>query len=113
MALIAITYPPGPERAKAFSIFAAFGGLGAVTGILLAGGLIASIGWEWIFRISAIVSFILFPLGFLVIPTTPPKAEKLKVDFLGAFTATFGITGIVYYLSTGVEDGWASPKTLP
>ncbi|KAF9194986.1 hypothetical protein BGZ51_005950 [Haplosporangium sp. Z 767] len=113
MALIAINYPPGPERAKAFSIFAAFGGLGAVTGILLAGGLIASIGWEWIFRVSAIASFILFPLGFFVIPTTPPKTEKLKVDFMGAITATLGITGIVYYLSTGVEDGWASPTTIP
>ncbi|KAF9194987.1 hypothetical protein BGZ51_005951 [Haplosporangium sp. Z 767] len=113
MAIIATNYPPGPTRTQAFSIFAAFGGLGAVTGIMLAGGLIASIGWEWIFRVSAIASFILFPLGFFVIPTTPPKTEKLKVDFMGAITATLGITGIVYYLSTGVEDGWASPTTIP
>ncbi|KAF9084500.1 hypothetical protein BGX29_002535, partial [Mortierella sp. GBA35] len=31
MALIATNYPAGPERTKAFSIFGAFGGLGAVT----------------------------------------------------------------------------------
>ncbi|KAF9283455.1 hypothetical protein BGZ68_005341 [Mortierella alpina] len=113
MALIATTYPVGPERTKAFSIFAAFGGLGAVTGILLAGGLIASIGWEWIFRISSIGAYILLVLAYVVIPLTPPKAEKPKVDFVGAITATFGVTGVVYYISTGVEDGWASPKTLP
>ncbi|KAF9958433.1 hypothetical protein BGZ72_000352 [Mortierella alpina] len=113
MALIATTYPVGPERTKAFSIFAAFGGLGAVTGILLAGGLIASIGWEWIFRISSIGAYILLALAFVVIPMAPPKAEKPKVDFVGAITATLGVTGVVYYISTGVEDGWASPKTIP
>ncbi|KAF9100530.1 Protein spinster 1 [Mortierella sp. GBA35] len=41
------------------------------------------------------------------------KTEKPKVDFLGAITATLGITCVVYYISTGVEYGWASPKTLP
>ncbi|KAG9065947.1 hypothetical protein KI688_002244 [Linnemannia hyalina] len=113
MALIATNYPAGPERTKAFSIFGAFGGLGAVTGILLAGGLIASIGWQWIFRISAIAAFILLAISFFVIPLTPPKAERPKVDFLGAFTATLGVTGIVYYISTGVEYGWGSAKTVP
>ncbi|KAF9919707.1 hypothetical protein FBU30_010647 [Linnemannia zychae] len=113
MALIATTYPPGPERTKAFSIFGAFGGLGAVTGILLAGGLIASIGWEWIFRISAIGAFILFAISFIIIPITPPKTERVKIDYLGAITATIGITAIVYYIITGIEYGWADAKTLP
>ncbi|KAG0269803.1 hypothetical protein BGZ96_006435, partial [Linnemannia gamsii] len=97
----------------AFSIFGAFGGLGAVTGILLAGGLIASIGWQWIFRISAIAAFILLAISYIVIPISAPKTEKSKIDYLGAITATIGVTGIVYYISTGVEYGWADPKTLP
>ncbi|KAF9958434.1 hypothetical protein BGZ72_000353 [Mortierella alpina] len=113
MALIAINYPAGPKRTKAFSVFAAFGGVGALTGILLAGGLIASIGWEWIFRISTIAGYVLFILGFLAIPSAPAKAERPKLDYLGATTATLGVTCIVYYISTGVADGWASPKTLP
>ncbi|KAF9096518.1 hypothetical protein BGX23_011040 [Mortierella sp. AD031] len=92
-ALIATNYPVGPERTKAFSIFGAFGGLGAITGILLAGGLI--------------------DCHFFVIPLDPVKTEKPKVDFLGAITATLGITCVVYYISTDVEYGWASPKTLP
>ncbi|KAH7049070.1 major facilitator superfamily domain-containing protein [Linnemannia elongata] len=113
MALIAINHPAGPERTKAFGIFGIFGGLGGITGILLAGGLIASIGWQWIFRISAITAFILLAISFFVIPLTPPKAEKPKVDFLGAVTVTLGVTGIVYYISTGVDYGWANGKTLP
>ncbi|KAF8932277.1 major facilitator superfamily domain-containing protein [Dissophora ornata] len=115
MALIATNYPPGPERTKAFSVFAAFGGLGAVVGILMAGGLIASIGWPWIFRVSAIVAYILMVLAFFVIPVRPKKegAEKPHVDFLGSAASMFGVTGIVYYITMGTEDGWASPKTLP
>ncbi|KAG0283348.1 hypothetical protein BGZ96_012282 [Linnemannia gamsii] len=113
MALIAINYPAGPERTKAYSIFGAFGALGGITGILLAGGLIASIGWHWIFRISAIAAFILLAISFVTIPVEPSRVEKAKVDFLGAVTVTLGVTGIVYYISTGVEYGWASGKTLP
>ncbi|KAI1319839.1 hypothetical protein EDD11_002833 [Mortierella claussenii] len=113
MALIATNYPAGPERTKAFSVFAAFGGLGAVVGILMAGGLISSIGWPWIFRISSFAAYILLATGFLAIPLTPPRDQKPKIDYIGAATATLGVTGVVYYISTGVEDGWASPKTLP
>ncbi|KAF9113976.1 hypothetical protein BGX30_006752, partial [Mortierella sp. GBA39] len=113
MALIAINYPAGPERTKAFSVFGIFGGLGGITGILLAGGLIASIGWPWIFRISAIAAFVLLALSFVAIPVEPPKTEKPKVDFLGAVAVTLGVTGIVYYISTGVDYGWANGKTLP
>ncbi|KAF9896989.1 hypothetical protein BX616_006376 [Lobosporangium transversale] len=118
MALIATNYAAGPERTRAFSVFAAFGGLGAITGILMAGGILASIGWAWIFRVSAIIGYVLLIVAFVAIPFPPsparkPRQEKPKMDYVGAATATMGVTGIVYYISTGVEDGWASPKTLP
>ncbi|KAF9981066.1 hypothetical protein BGZ75_007681 [Mortierella antarctica] len=95
-----------------FIIARALQGMGAA-GILLAGGLISSIGWAWIFRISSIAGYLLLALAFIAIPLTPLKTEKPKIDYLGAITATLGVTGVVYYISTGVDDGWASPKTLP
>ncbi|KAF8932278.1 major facilitator superfamily domain-containing protein [Dissophora ornata] len=113
MALISINYPVGPERTRAFSIFSAFSGLGAVVGILMAGGFVSSIGWPWIFRVSSFAAYFLLLLGYLAIPLAPPKSEKPKVDYLGAAAATLAVTGIVYYITTGVDDGWASSKTLP
>ncbi|KAF9931114.1 hypothetical protein FBU30_010734 [Linnemannia zychae] len=113
IALIITDYPTGPARARALSIFSAFGGLGAVTGLLLAGGLIASSGWQWIFRISSIAAFILLLVGYFVIPVTPSSPNRPKVDFLGATTATLGVTGIIYYISTGVEYGWIDIRTIP
>jgi len=88
--------------------------VGAVTGLLLAGALTSTIGWEWIFFLSAIMSCILFVVGFFAIPDTPGlHGVSPKVDVGGAFTATGGIVCVIYYISSGVETGWASPKTLP
>ncbi|KAF9146629.1 hypothetical protein BG015_011554 [Linnemannia schmuckeri] len=40
-------------------------------------------------------------------------AERPKVGFLGVVSATIGVTGIVYYIFTGINYGWANAKTLP
>ncbi|KAI7829436.1 major facilitator superfamily domain-containing protein [Gamsiella multidivaricata] len=114
LALIAIKYPAGEERTRALSVFGAIGGMGAVTGLLLSGALTSTIGWQWVFFISAIMSAILFVLGFFAIPDVPGlHGEKPRIDFGGAATATGGIVCVIYYISSGVETGWASPQTLP
>ncbi|KAF9348255.1 hypothetical protein BGX26_000315 [Mortierella sp. AD094] len=113
LALISTNYPAGPERTKAISIFGAFGGMGAVAGLLMSGGILAAAGWRWVFRVSSIAAYILLILGFLTIPIIPAKNEAAKIDYIGAITATLGVIGIVYYISIGVDYGWADSKTLP
>ncbi|KAF9910062.1 hypothetical protein EC991_007393 [Linnemannia zychae] len=114
LALIAIKYPAGVERTRALSVFGAIGAMGAVTGLLLSGALTSTIGWQWIFFISAIMSAILFFLGLFAIPeSSGMHGENPKIDFGGSFTATGGIVCVIYYISAGVETGWASAKTLP
>ncbi|KAG0251501.1 hypothetical protein BG011_007560 [Mortierella polycephala] len=114
LALIAIKYPVGEARTRALSIFSAIGGMGAVTGLLLSGALTSTIGWQWIFYISAIMSSILFVFGFFAIPDVRGlHGESPKVDVGGAVTVTGGIVCIIYYISSGVEAGWASVQTLP
>ncbi|KAG0340465.1 hypothetical protein BG004_006399 [Podila humilis] len=114
LALIAIKYPSGQERTKALSIFGAIGAMGAVTGLLLSGALTSTIGWEWIFFICAIMSFILFVVGIFALPDAPGlHGVNPKVDIGGSITATGGIVCVIYYISSGVETGWASAQTLP
>ncbi|KAG0010657.1 hypothetical protein BGZ81_002659 [Podila clonocystis] len=114
LALIAIKYPVGQERTRALSIFGAIGAMGAVTGLLLSGALTSTIGWQWIFFICAIFSFILLVVGIFALPDAPGlHGVNPKVDIGGSFTATGGIVCVIYYISAGVETGWASPKTLP
>ncbi|KAF9205771.1 hypothetical protein BGZ49_003528 [Haplosporangium sp. Z 27] len=103
LALIAIKYPAGKARTQALSVFGAIGAMGAVTGLLLSGALTSTIGWQWIFYISAILSAILFVIGVFAIPNASGlHGESPRIDVGGAFT----VTG-------GVETGWASAKTLP
>ncbi|KAF9931504.1 hypothetical protein FBU30_010013 [Linnemannia zychae] len=113
LGLITTTFPAGPKRTRALSVFGGFGAAGAVVGLLIAGAFISTIGWEWIFRFSSIFSFLLFGLGFLVIPVKPAKDVQGKIDIAGALTATSSMICIIYYISTGSATGWASVKTLP
>ncbi|KAF9104708.1 hypothetical protein BGX27_009978 [Mortierella sp. AM989] len=114
LALIAIKYPAGKARTRALSVFAAIGGMGAVTGLLLSGALTSTVGWQWIFYISAIMSAILFVLGMFAIPDARGlHGDSPKIDVGGAATVTGGIVCLIYYISAGVETGWASVKTLP
>ncbi|KAF9356948.1 hypothetical protein BGX34_009680 [Mortierella sp. NVP85] len=114
LALIAIKYPAGRERTRALSVFGAIGAMGAVTGLLLSGALTSTIGWQWIFFLSAIMSAILFVLGVFAIPDAPGlHGVSPKIDIGGSITATAGIVCVIYYISSGVETGWASAQTLP
>ncbi|ORZ29065.1 major facilitator superfamily domain-containing protein [Lobosporangium transversale] len=117
LGIITTTFPEGPKRTRALSIFGGFGAAGAVIGLLLAGALIASMTWNWIFRFSAIFSFILFGLGLLAIPL-PTSVEKKddhkpNIDVAGALTVTSSLICIIYYISTGPAIGWGSAQTLP
>ncbi|KAF9973136.1 hypothetical protein BGZ73_003650 [Actinomortierella ambigua] len=113
IALIAINYPAGPARMKALSIFGAFGAMGAVVGILLAGAFLSTIGWEWLFRLTAIIGFLNLIIGYISIPTLPPKDNKPVIDYAGAVTVTAAVVLLVYYISAGVDEGFADKKTLP
>ncbi|KAG0044279.1 hypothetical protein BGZ83_010480 [Gryganskiella cystojenkinii] len=118
LGLITTTFPAGPKRTKALSVFSGFGALGAVVGLLIAGAFISTIGWEWIFRFSSIFSFALFFLGLVAIPIKPKSVKdettpKKRIDIAGALTATTSMICIIYYISTGSGTGWASVQTLP
>ncbi|KAF9356481.1 hypothetical protein BGX26_005214 [Mortierella sp. AD094] len=113
LGLITTTFPAGPKRTSALSIFGGFGAAGAVVGLLIAGAFISSVGWNWIFRFSSIFSFILFVLGIFAIPSTPVKKNLPKIDVAGALTSTSSLICIIYYISTGSATGWASVQTLP
>ncbi|KAF9537222.1 hypothetical protein EC957_008614 [Mortierella hygrophila] len=83
LGLITTTFPAGPKRTRALSVFGGFGAAGAVV------------------------------VGYLAIPVAPPKVVTAKIDVAGAMTATSSMICIIYYISTGSATGWASVQTLP
>ena len=121
LALITTTFPAGPQRSRAFAVYAAMSGAGAAVGLILGGwltGLDPSIlgtefsGWRLTFLINV-------PIGVgaaLVAPYLLGESEKHlgELDLPGALTATTGLSGIVYGLTRAAqpEQGWTDPWTV-
>ncbi|KAI8359616.1 major facilitator superfamily domain-containing protein [Mortierella sp. GBAus27b] len=114
LAIITTTYPAGPERTRALSIFGGTGATGSIIGLLLGGLLGSTIGWRWMFYITGIIGFSLTFLGIVVIPAekSQGKVEDRRIDIFGVLAFILGIVAVIYYLSESPESGWSSAKTL-
>ncbi|KAF9976340.1 hypothetical protein BGZ73_008770 [Actinomortierella ambigua] len=117
LATLTTTFPPGPARNKALAVYGACGASGMVVGSLIGGAIDDTIGWRWIFRLTAILSFILAATGFFVIPNIQHNARQAdgsrrSMDIEGLFCFMGGMVMFVYYLSEGPAAGWAKAKTL-
>ncbi|KAI8355334.1 major facilitator superfamily domain-containing protein, partial [Mortierella sp. GBAus27b] len=115
LALLTTTYPLGPQRTFALSMFGGAACIGQTIGVLLGGIFDATIGWYWIFYITAIISAVLFVAGFLVISRANNETTVVdrRIDYTGVFLFMVGIIAVIYYLSESTSVGWGSPKTLP
>jgi len=122
LALITTTFPAGPRRNQAFSVYAAMSGVGAAIGLLLGGwltGLTPSFfgadieGWRLTFLINV-------PIG-LVAAFAAPKLLKesdtnrgIALDLPGAVTGTLGLVSLVYGITRAgdVNYGWDNGSTI-
>ena len=121
LALITTTFPAGPQRNRAFSVYAAMSGAGAAVGLILGGwltGLTPEIfghvvdGWRLTFLINV-------PIGLaaaLLAPRWLAESESHpgELDLPGAVTGTLGLVGIVYGLSRAGDRtyGWGDTWTI-
>ncbi|KAI1289016.1 hypothetical protein EDD11_009450 [Mortierella claussenii] len=114
LAILTTTYPVGPERTNALAVFGGTGAVGSVIGVLLGGIFGSTIGWRWIFYITAIIGFFMAIMGFVVIPSemSKSKATDRRIDYLGILSFTLSIVAIIYYLSEGPSAGWKAASTL-
>ncbi|KAF8955205.1 hypothetical protein BGZ46_002696 [Entomortierella lignicola] len=114
LAILTTSYPVGPERTRALAVFGGTGAIGSIIGVLLGGILGSTIGWRWIFYITAMMGFVMAALGFVTIPAEKDISTVVdrRVDYIGITTFTLGIVAIIYYLSEGPSSGWAVASTL-
>jgi EmrB/QacA subfamily drug resistance transporter len=109
LALIATTFPAGPERNRAVAIYGAMSALGITLGVLLGGVLTGALSWRWVF-------FINVPIGLVVLFGTKAlvEAQRLpgRLDNTDAVIATSAMFGLAYGVTRGGEHGWSDPLTL-
>ena len=110
LALITTTFPEGPERNRAFGVFAAVSAGGGAIGLLAGGMLTEWLDWRW-------VLFVNVPIGLLIAFLTPlyiSESERHpgRFDIAGALTSTAGMASLVYGFIRASEEGWRDSLTL-
>jgi EmrB/QacA subfamily drug resistance transporter len=108
LSMIQVLFPP-EERAKAFGMYGACIGLGAVGGPLIGGALveldIAGLGWRPIFLINIPIGVIAFVLSRRLVRES--KAEnKPGLDLVGVALVSTALLLLVYPLVQGHGEGW-------
>lgn len=110
LALISTTFREGPERNRAFGVFAAVSAGGGAIGLLAGGVLVEWLNWRW-------VLFVNVPIGLLIVLATPRwirESERTPghFDITGALTSTLGMVCLVYGFIRAAQEGWRDPLTL-
>ncbi len=121
LALITTTFPAGPQRNRAFSVYAAMSGAGAAVGLILGGWLTglephlfghAFGGWRLTFLINV-------PIGlgaafFARRVLAESEQHPGELDLPGALTGTLGLVAIVFGLTHAGDQryGWGDPSTF-
>ncbi|KAK3808658.1 MAG: major facilitator superfamily domain-containing protein [Benniella sp.] len=110
LALIQFTYTEEVAKSKALSVFSSSGALGFGIGLVLGGVFTATIGWKYIFYISAIMGVCVAAVAYFIIPESDAAYRaNVKLDLAGAITITAALLALVYAISDG---GWATVQVI-
>ncbi|KAK0663856.1 Puromycin resistance protein pur8 [Lasiodiplodia hormozganensis] len=138
---VALYFTEPAKKAKALGIWGAAGSLGFIIGLILGGVLTAFLGWRWIFWISLIISSLVIPAAYLILPrprssrgATPPPSDSaspdvptdaaqkkflhslrerlIRFDALGIALGVPGILLLTYALTSANATGWAAPSII-
>ncbi|WP_326559930.1 MFS transporter [Micromonospora sp. NBC_01796] len=98
LSLITTNFPEGPQRTRALGIYAGMAAGGFTLG-LVAGGLLTSIGWRWVFFAPVIMSALILAAAIPLVRDSGPRQRPTGgFDLAGAFS----ITGAMLLLAYGV-----------
>lgn len=111
LSLISLAFTEPAERAKAFGVYGGASGGGAALGLILGGVLTEYSSWRWCFLVNVPIALFAAWAATRVVSESRAHGET-RYDLPGAFTATLGVTSLVYGFSKASEDGWSSSTTL-
>ncbi|MDX6439691.1 MAG: hypothetical protein QOF45_2274 [Gaiellaceae bacterium] len=109
LGLLLAAYPP-ERRAGAVRIWAAMSGLAAAIGPV-AGGLLVTVDWRWIFLVNLPVGIGALVVGWQLLPS-PPRVPEPLPDLLGSVVLMLAIGALTLGLVEAPEWGWGATRTL-
>ncbi|MDQ4053022.1 MAG: MFS transporter [Actinomycetota bacterium] len=98
LSIITTSFAEGPLRDRAVVIYGATGAGGFTLG-MVAGGLLTSVSWRWVFFAPVILGSLLFVAGRVLIrPDQPHVRADHRFDLPGAVTVTAAMVAAIYGL---------------
>jgi len=112
MSLLTTTFPEGPMRNRAFSVYTVFGASGFSLGLVLS-GLLTEISWRWTLLVPAPVALIVLAAAIWLIPRGE-RAERAgrRFDLPGALTVSAAMLLLVFTVVSAQQAGWGSARTI-
>ncbi len=114
-AMVAEIFPP-LERGRGMGLIIATVGMAAITGPVVAGGLVEAFGWRSFFLLVAAGSFATLWRSATVLRRSEPGVvggvNSRPYDWAGAFLSTAALIFLILALSSGNSLGWASKPIL-
>ncbi|QFY06251.1 MFS transporter [Nonomuraea phyllanthi] len=110
LSIITTTFPEGPERNRALSIFTACGASGYSLGLVLS-GLLTEIGWRWTLLMPVPVAILALIIAPRVLRGRDERAEGGH-DLIGAVLISASMLLLVFTVVQAPEAGWASLQTI-
>lgn len=108
---ILVIIPPA-KRGAAMGLIGLVIMVAPAIGPTIAGLLIESLSWHWIFWLSLPFLVIALVCGILFMQNVT-KVTKPRIDALSIVLSSLGFGGIVYgFSSAGGTDGWGTPKVI-
>ena len=98
LAIITTSFPEGPQRDRAVLIYAGIGAAGFSLG-LVAGGVLTTFGWRWVFFAPVVLALAVLALGLPLIPRDIARVKR-SLDLPGAIL----VTGAVVLTVTAIEN---------
>ncbi|MGH9288483.1 MAG: MFS transporter [Acidimicrobiales bacterium] len=102
---------PADKRPTAVALWTAFGGAGAIIGMLVAGGLLEAFSWRSTFVVTAVLAAVSFVAALVLAPNTADKSHG-RLDLPGSALSGIGIGGLVFAIIEGSEKGWTHGLAL-
>ncbi|WP_432931932.1 MFS transporter [Microbispora sp. CA-135349] len=112
LALLAVTFPSGKERVRAYGIWSAMNAAGGALGVLIGGVLTEYASWRWVMFVSVPMAAIALALAWRGVADAPPLAPSGRPDVLGGILATAGMTLLVFGVVRTDQYAWTSATTL-
>ncbi|MET9337181.1 MFS transporter [Nonomuraea sp. NPDC003804] len=111
LSIITTSFPEGPERNRALSVFTASGASGFSLGLVLS-GLLTELDWRATFLMPVPVAILALVAALKVLPKGHEDRAEGGYDLIGAVLITASMLLLVFTVVQAPEAGWLSVRTI-